>query len=73
MVDSNPPEYSEPWKDRVLRNGALAAVTFPLDRSRKEHVLTLVMGDPGLMVQRIVIDWGGLRKSYVGPAASLAK
>jgi hypothetical protein len=52
----------------VLRNGALATAEFRVDRSRKEHVLTLVMGDPGLLVQRIVIDWGGLKKSYVGPS-----
>jgi hypothetical protein len=68
VSNSNPREYSLPWKDRVLRNGALATAQFRVDRSRKEHVLTLVMGDPGLLVQRIVIDWGGLKQSYVGPS-----
>lgn len=61
-------EYSEPWKDRVLQNGAVTKTSFAINKNRTEHTLTLTCGDPGMMIQRIVIDWGGLKKSYVGPS-----
>lgn len=61
-------EYSPAWKDRVLRNGSLEVVTFPVDRTRPGHTLTLVCGDPGIMFQRIIVDWGGLKPTYVGPS-----
>ncbi len=60
-------EYSLEWKDRVLQNGIEYKATFPVDASLENHRLRLTCGDPGVMVQRIVIDWGGLKKTYVGP------
>ena len=65
-------EYSPAWKDRVLRNGSLEVVTFPVDRTRPGHTLTLVCGDPGIMFQRIIVDWGGLKPTYVGPSVDCA-
>jgi hypothetical protein len=64
-------EFTDPWKDRVLRNGALSVAKFAVDKSLKKHTLTLTCGDPGMIIQRIVIDWGGLKKTYVGPAVGL--
>jgi hypothetical protein len=61
-------EFSEPWKDRVLQNGAVSVAKFQIDKSLPKHTLTLTCGDPGMIIQRIVIDWGGLKKSYVGPS-----
>jgi hypothetical protein len=66
-------EFTEPWKDRVLRNGALSVAKFAVDKSLKKHILTLTCGDPGMIIQRIVIDWGGLKKTYVGPAVEMPK
>ena len=63
-------EYADSWKDQVLQNGVEAVVTFPLDRSARKHVLRLQAVDPGQIVERIVIDWGGLKPSYLGPSAS---
>lgn len=60
-------EYSLEWKNRVLQNGIEYKTTFPIDPSAKQHHLRLSCGDPGAMIQRIIIDWGGLRKTYVGP------
>jgi hypothetical protein len=60
-------EFSESWKDRVLQNGALSIAKFPVNRNMKNHTLILTCGDPGVMIQRIIVDWGGLKDSYVGP------
>ena len=59
-------EYSRSWKDQVMRNGAVCRLRFAIDPSRSRHQLRLV-GDPGQMVQRVIIDWGGLQASYIGP------
>ena len=68
VFENLPTEWSLPWKEQVLKNGVEARATFAIDRTKGNHTLTLTCGDPGTMVQRILIDWGGLKKSYVGPA-----
>ncbi|MBN2162108.1 MAG: glycosyl hydrolase 115 family protein [Pontiellaceae bacterium] len=72
VAKNEPPEFSRAWKDQVLRNGAIATAKFSVKKDADKHTLTLTCGDPGIMIQRIVIDWGGLKETYVGPAASLA-
>lgn len=63
-----PVEWSPEWKDNTIRNGMLTEITFPVDRSADSHTLSIVSGDPGLLVQRIIVDWGGLLPSYLGPS-----
>ncbi len=72
IAKNEPPEFSQEWKDQVLRNSAIATVKFPVKKDSAKHTLTLTCGDPGILIQRIVIDWGGLKKTYVGPSASMA-
>lgn len=67
VTNNVPVEYSKQWKDHVLQNGVKATFTFPIDRERKTHTLNLSCGDPGVMIQRIIIDWGGLKETHVGP------
>ena len=67
VTENLPTEWSEPWKDQVLKNGVEARVTFAIDRTQPSHTLTLTCGDPGTMIQRIIVDWGGLKQTYVGP------
>ena len=69
MISNGFVEYGDSWKDQVLQNGHEAVVSLPLDRSAKKHVLRLQAVDPGQIVERIVIDWGGLKPSYVGPSS----
>ena len=59
-------EYDRTWKDQVMRNGIACHLRFPIDKSLPRHQLHLT-GDPGQMVQRVIIDWGGLKPSYIGP------
>ncbi len=72
IAKNEPREYSRTWKDQVLRNGTVATAKFPVKTGVGKHTLTLICGDPGIIIQRIVIDWGGLKKTYVGPRASIA-
>lgn len=53
-------EWSLPWKIQVLGNRKDYVLTLPLDAARKKHVLSLVVGDPGQIVQRI--SYEGRRK-----------
>jgi hypothetical protein len=64
-------EFSDSWKDRVMQNGAVAKTKFAVNKALQKHTLTLTCGDPGMIIERVVIDWGGLKKTYVGPSASL--
>ena len=41
--------------------------------NRIRHTLALICGDPGMMVEKVIIDWGGLRPSYIGPTPASPK
>lgn len=66
-------EYSKEWKDQVLMNGDVARLNFKIDKSRKNHTLTFICGDPGMMIQKVIENWGGLKKSYIGPMSQESK
>lgn len=66
-IEYLPEEWSKPWKLNVLRNSALSELVFPLSDARSSHTLRLRAIDPGMAIQRIVIDEGGFRPGYVGP------
>ena len=68
IAKNEPREYSVAWKDQVLRNGTVAVAGFFVQPTAGSHTLTLTLGDPGVIIQRIIINWGGLQKTYVGPA-----
>lgn len=46
-------EWSFPWKLQVLENRKEYLLTFPIDRHQPKHTLSLIIGDPGQMVQKI--------------------
>ena len=62
-------EYGRSWKDQVMRNGYSRRFRFPVSRHNQSHQLTLHTIDDGQIVQRVMIDWGGLRESYVEPVS----
>ena len=68
VFDNQFKEYSREWKDQVMRNGALCQLRFPVNKSRPSHTLRISTIEPGQMVQRITIDWGGLHPAYIGPS-----
>lgn len=63
-----PKEQSRQWKDNVIRNAMITRAKFPIERSAGRHTLSIHSGTPGLIVERILIDWGGLLPTYVGPS-----
>ena len=46
-------EWSFPWKMQVLENRKDFMLSLPINRKKKHHQITLVIGDPGQMVQEI--------------------
>lgn len=66
-IEYLPEEWSSQWKENVLRNSALSKVTFKIDPTKETHTLLLRGIDPGMAIQRIVIDEGGFKPGYIGP------
>ena len=61
-------EYDRTWKDQVMRNGAIGRLRFAVDKTKSGHTIRFQAVDPGQMLQRVVVDWGGLKPTYVGPS-----
>lgn len=56
-------ERSEEWKQNVLSNSAVQCIKIPALKSGK-HKLQIYMVDPGVILDRILIDLGGLKPFY---------
>lgn len=69
LPSSSAPEYTQAWSDNVLRNAAINKSTFYIDKPGK-HTLHIKCGDPGMVIQKIVLDFGGMKKSYTGPTVT---
>lgn len=67
VLENRPKEHSSKWKTDVLRNGTCFSVTLPIDSSLDHHTVSLTCGDPGVIIERVIVDWGGLGNTYVGP------
>jgi len=59
-------EWTQPWADNVIRNSAIDTTRVYFDRPGR-HKLRIYSKDPGMIIQRLIIDTGGLRDSYLGP------
>lgn len=59
-------EWSYPWKEDVMRNGHEYVVRLKVgeQQKNKNHMLT-VFATEGQVLQRIVLDWGGLQQAYL--------
>jgi hypothetical protein len=63
IIDTRTFGRSEEWKQNVLRNYAVRNEKFQyLDEGR--HTLRIYTIDPGVVLDRIVIDLGGLKSAY---------
>ncbi|WP_207534594.1 glycosyl hydrolase 115 family protein [Desertivirga arenae] len=59
-------EYSQVWSENVLRNAAIKKSVLHINKPGK-HTLKILCGDPGLIISKIVLDFGGMKRSYLGP------
>lgn len=60
------------WQMSVANNIKVITTTHKLDKAGN-HQLYYYLIDSGLVLQKIVIDTGGLKKSYLGPEQSFKK
>jgi hypothetical protein len=60
---------TQAWEKAVAENIKVGATEHTLDNPGA-HVLKFWMVDPGVVLQKIVVDAGGLRPSYLGPPES---
>ena len=58
---------SQEWSNRVLSNSTEATIELPNPLTPGAHTLRLIAVDAGVVVDKIVLDLGGLQISYDGP------
>lgn len=66
---TNAKEYSSQWRNNVFRNTAVGVFSLNIDRPGR-HTLKLMCADPGMVIQKVVIDLGGMKRSYLGPTVT---
>lgn len=59
-------EYAQIWYESVLKNCRINKTTLHIDKPGK-HTVKIICGDAGTALQKIVLDFGGLKRSYLGP------
>ncbi len=63
VMDYRTFDRSETWKQNVLSNTAISSAKYAL-RETGKHTLTITALDPGIIIDRITIDFGGLKPGY---------
>ncbi len=59
-------EWKGKWAENVLRNASINRSIHTINKPGK-HTLKFWVIDPGVTLQKIMIDFGGLNPSYTGP------
>jgi len=62
-------KYPPTWNQAVSENIKVTVSEHTLEKPG-EHVLKFWMVDPGIVLQKIVVDLGGVKPSYLGPPES---
>lgn len=63
---------SDKWRDNVRRNSSKHKTSHYIDKPGK-HVMKIYFMEPGVVLDKAVIDFGGLKKSYLGPETTFIK
>ena len=60
------------WETSVKDNARYVKATLPVDKAGY-HTVKIWMVDPGVVLQKLVVNMGGLKPSYLGPPESFHK
>ena len=66
---SSSAEYTQKWFEGVLCNCVVNKSTLYVDKPGK-HTLQIRCGDPGIVIQKVVLDFGGKKRSVTGPLST---
>ncbi|QXP53852.1 glycosyl hydrolase 115 family protein [Cellulophaga sp. HaHa_2_1] len=72
LVDFQTLGRSDEWKENVLKNASVKAAKQIVNKAGK-HTLKIWMVDPGVMIDQVLIDLGGWKKSYAFPKETAKK
>jgi hypothetical protein len=61
--------YKSDWAKTVIENARKSSSSYKIDK-RGYHTLKIWMVDPGVVLEKIIVNCGGLRQSYLGPPES---
>ena len=65
-------EYAQIWYESVLRNCRVNKTTLHIGKPGR-HTVKILCGDAGTVLQKIVLDFGGMKRSYQGPPPTRAE
>jgi len=68
IVNLHADNSEKAWAQSVSDNIRISTSTHNLSKAGR-HTLKIWAVDPGIVLQKIVIDWGGVKQSYLGPPA----
>ncbi|MEP2238265.1 MAG: hypothetical protein ABJI22_07890, partial [Maribacter sp.] len=72
LIDFETIGRSDEWKQNVLNNAAVHSAKQIVNKAG-EHTLKIWMVDPGVMIDQVLIDLGGWKKSYAFPKETMIK
>lgn len=65
-------EYAQIWYESCLKNCRVNKTTLHINEPGR-HSIRILCGDAGIVLQKIVLDFGGLKRSYLGPEPTMVK
>lgn len=65
-------EYAQIWYESALKNSRINKTTLNIDKPGR-HTVKIICGDAGTVIQKIVLDFGGMKRSYMGPQPTKIK
>jgi len=69
-VETRGNEHDKQWQQNVLRGAAINTTRHHVP-TMGYHTLRIWMVDPGVVIDKIVMDAGGVKQSYLGPPETL--
>lgn len=72
IVDLNEDTEGPRWSQNVLRNATINSTGHRI-AAAGHHILKIWMVDPGVVMDKIVVNAGGVKDSYLGPPETLVK